>query len=127
MQTAVPSANSPRSSDHSSDGSRHPDRDSSIATSSEVFACGSCRTPVSKGHKFCPACGQRLGTNCSKCNASMMPGEKFCGDCGTSIEPPRKSKVDAYRRSLDRAIELIEGHQYVDAEDRKSTRLNSSH
>lgn len=116
MQTAVPSANSLRSSGNASGNSRHPDRESSIAMSSEVFACGSCRTPVAQGHKFCPACGQRLGTNCSKCNASMMPGEKFCGECGTSTEPPRKSKVDAYRRSLDRAIELIEGHQYVDAE-----------
>ncbi|MDR1920453.1 MAG: SPFH domain-containing protein [Candidatus Adiutrix sp.] len=61
--------------------------------------CPQCRAAVPAGKRFCPDCGQALGSagpgvKCDKCGAELKPGVKFCPDCGDAYNPCPKCGAD---------------------------------
>jgi membrane protease subunit (stomatin/prohibitin family) len=56
--------------------------------------CGKCGADVPIGTKFCPQCGEKMGSNgvstCVNCGAVLMPGAKFCPECGTKVSVSTK-------------------------------------
>ena len=56
--------------------------------------CGKCGADVPVGTKFCPQCGEKMGSNgvstCVNCGAVLMPGAKFCPECGTKVSVSTK-------------------------------------
>jgi len=56
--------------------------------------CGKCGADVPTGTKFCPQCGEKMGSNgvstCVNCGAVLMPGAKFCPECGTKVSVSTK-------------------------------------
>lgn len=47
------------------------------------LVCPKCQAET-KGAKFCPECGTKLGEEgvCASCSAEIAPGSKFCPECG---------------------------------------------
>jgi membrane protease subunit (stomatin/prohibitin family) len=57
--------------------------------------CPKCSAMVPAGVRFCPSCGNPMGTPqaatgppCPKCGSPTAAGAKFCPNCGQSLEPP---------------------------------------
>ncbi|MGN1099516.1 MAG: SPFH domain-containing protein [Christensenellales bacterium] len=50
--------------------------------------CPNCGATVKASAKFCPECGQKIGEKkkCSECGAEVKAGAKFCPECGNKIE-----------------------------------------
>lgn len=47
--------------------------------------CPNCQHQAPIDAKFCPNCGQALGsTTCANCGAAVPAGAKFCPECGTA-------------------------------------------
>jgi membrane protease subunit (stomatin/prohibitin family) len=55
-----------------------------------MVSCPKCKANVPSGSKFCPSCGEKMGTvdsvSCPKCNAQVPSGTKFCPECGNSMQ-----------------------------------------
>jgi membrane protease subunit (stomatin/prohibitin family) len=55
-----------------------------------VVQCSNCGMQVPRNAKFCPSCGNAMGTvsagiKCSKCGSDVSAGSKFCPNCGEKI------------------------------------------
>lgn len=116
MQTLISAGAAVGASPESSDRAKNAPRDVRASVAGDLLTCGNCHLRIESGQKYCGACGTRLEKSCDKCQSPMAVHEKFCAACGAHTEAPRHSKVDAYRRSLERAVAFIDRHQYADAE-----------
>ncbi len=47
--------------------------------------CPKCGAEIDKGAKFCPNCGEKIGSFCPKCGGAITPGAKFCPNCGEKL------------------------------------------
>ena len=47
--------------------------------------CGSCRSEMPDGARFCNECGALLRILCAACDAANPPSAKFCSHCGGSL------------------------------------------
>jgi membrane protease subunit (stomatin/prohibitin family) len=55
-----------------------------------LVQCSNCGMQVPRNAKFCPSCGNAMGTvsagiKCSKCGSDVPAGGKFCPNCGEKI------------------------------------------
>ena len=52
----------------------------------KTVKCPKCGANVKEGAKFCPECGEKMGTEvCPKCGAKVAAGAKFCPECGVKL------------------------------------------
>ncbi len=47
--------------------------------------CVGCGVALPSNVKFCPACGQKILSNCPKCGKNVIAGAKFCFECGEKL------------------------------------------
>ena len=58
--------------------------------------CPKCGALVKENAKFCPECGEKMGTEiCPKCGAKVKAGAKFCPECGVKLGEQVCSKCGA--------------------------------
>lgn len=55
-----------------------------------LVQCAKCNMQVPRSSRFCPNCGNSMGTvsagiKCSKCGSEVPAGSKFCPNCGEKI------------------------------------------
>src|SRR5690242_21621666 len=99
--------------------------------------CPRCQSDNPPNAAFCDQCGARLETACPNCGESNRHGAKFCRNCGHTITeivttaatapgvPAPGTYVPKYLAEKILATRhTLEGER---KQDRKSTRLNSSH
>lgn len=69
-----------------------------IKKTTEKIKCNKCGGEIDKEQKFCPECGEKIGSFCKKCGARLArKGQKFCSECGASqvfICPKCKKEID---------------------------------
>src|SRR5205807_9040366 len=93
------------------------------------------RFPTLSLHDALPIldCCTPFGSRCPKCSVENPVGKKFCGDCGTALVN-KASIVIATTHTIETPAPEIrmrpeqgDASATANGEDRKSTRLNSSH
>lgn len=55
-----------------------------------LVQCANCGVQVQRNARFCPSCGNAMGTvsagiKCPKCGADVPAGSKFCSSCGEKL------------------------------------------
>ena len=55
-----------------------------------LVQCSNCGMQVPRSSRFCPSCGNAMGTvsagiKCSKCGSDIPAGSKFCPNCGEKV------------------------------------------
>lgn len=59
--------------------------------------CPKCGTEIEENKKFCPECGEKIGTFCKECGVKVEKNQKFCPECGASqifICPQCKKEIN---------------------------------
>jgi membrane protease subunit (stomatin/prohibitin family) len=58
-----------------------------IAAGDVVQRCARCGEAFSTSARFCPSCGQAVGSQfrCQNCQAMLSPGTRFCVNCGERV------------------------------------------
>ena len=107
--------------------------------------CTECQAENSFDAIFCDHCGARLETACPECGEPNRGEAKFCKKCGqrldrvgvVALKTEQKSAASDVRIPEHLAEKILASRDFMEgerkqvtvlfAEDRKSTRLNSSH
>src|SRR6266498_5659709 len=107
--------------------------------------CAACRHDNPERAKFCLECGARLAPSCPQCGTEVPAGAKFCLECGHRVAQPGAAatpaagpvSASAPSATPDLGTRLVSytpkhlAEKILKSrsalEDRKSTRLNSSH
>ena len=53
-----------------------------VEVTRQEIICPKCGTPDHTGHRFCIACGTKLGIPCPRCDAIIEPRAVYCIKCG---------------------------------------------
>ncbi len=47
--------------------------------------CPECGASLSRGDRFCRACGHSFAARCAGCGARLADADRFCRQCGTTV------------------------------------------
>jgi RNA polymerase subunit RPABC4/transcription elongation factor Spt4 len=58
----------------------------------EARKCSQCGRKLSADDRFCPGCGEPVGTACPKCGQTTTSEDRFCSKCGEPVAVKSEAK-----------------------------------